>query len=107
MTVLAINAGSSSIRLALVALDGEARTIATFHAGAEAGNHANVLLRFLAAHGQCPPALVAHRLVHGGPHMVHPIQIDAGVEQQLEAAVPLAPLHVPAALDWIRAARQT
>lgn len=44
-----------------------------------------------------------HRVVHGGPHFAAPCFIDAGVIDELEALVPLAPLHQPHHLAAIRA----
>jgi len=45
---------------------------------------------------------VGHRVVHGGPDFGGPVRIDAGVVAKLEALVPLAPLHQPAALVPMR-----
>jgi acetate kinase len=52
-----------------------------------------------------PVAAVAHRVVHGGSDFVRPVAIDDGVEAKLRALSALAPLHNPAALRWIDAAR--
>ena len=53
-----------------------------------------------------PVAGVGHRVVHGGPDFSAPAVIDADVEAAIEALTPLAPLHNPANLAGIRAARQ-
>ena len=45
---------------------------------------------------------VGHRVVHGGPEFTGPVRVDAGVVAKLEALVPLAPLHQPAALVPMR-----
>jgi len=45
---------------------------------------------------------VGHRVVHGGPHFSGPVRVDAGVLAMIEALVPLAPLHQPAALVPMR-----
>jgi len=50
------------------------------------------------------PDVVAHRFVHGGPNLVEHVVIDAGVREQLAAAVAFAPLHLPAALAVLDAA---
>jgi acetate kinase len=42
---------------------------------------------------QRAPIAVGHRIVHGGPHFKESVIIDAAVLRQLEALVPLAPLH--------------
>jgi acetate kinase len=51
-----------------------------------------------------PPALIAHRVVHGGSHHTAPARVDDELVASLQALVPLAPLHQPAALAGIRAA---
>jgi len=40
-------------------------------------------------------AALGHRVVHGGPHHARPARITAKVLEELEALVPLAPLHEP------------
>jgi acetate kinase len=50
------------------------------------------------------PDVVAHRFVHGGPNLDEHVVIDAGVREQLAAAVAFAPLHLPAALAVLDAA---
>ncbi len=46
-------------------------------------------------------AAVAHRVVHGGARYFAPVRVDAQVLAELEALVPLAPLHQPFALEAI------
>lgn len=48
---------------------------------------------------------VGHRVVHGGPRFDAPVRIDDDIEAAIEALIPLAPLHNPANLAGIRAAR--
>jgi acetate kinase len=48
---------------------------------------------------------IGHRVVHGGPGYREPVRIDAKVLADLEALVPLAPLHQPHHLAAIRAAK--
>ncbi len=45
---------------------------------------------------------VGHRVVHGGTRFTQPVRVDAKVLQQLDALVPLAPLHQPHNLAPIR-----
>jgi acetate kinase len=52
------------------------------------------------------PEAVAHRVVHGGPHYFDPTVIGDGLLADLRAAVPLAPLHLPGALETIEHARR-
>ena len=48
---------------------------------------------------------VGHRVVHGGGRFSEPVLIDDHVEAAIEECIPLAPLHNPANLLGIRAAR--
>ncbi len=48
---------------------------------------------------------VGHRIVHGGKAFGSPVRLDDTVVEQLEALVPLAPLHQPHNLAAVRAAR--
>jgi acetate kinase len=56
-------------------------------------------------HLRDPLAAIGHRIVHGGPNVREHCEITAGVEQTLRAAIPFAPLHLPASLDLIDEAR--
>jgi len=49
---------------------------------------------------------VGHRVVHGGDRFVEPTLIDNAVIRAIEDLCELAPLHNPAALDGIKAARE-
>jgi acetate kinase len=46
---------------------------------------------------------VGHRVVHGGQHFSEPVLVDSKVLTELEALVPLAPLHEPHCIAVIRA----
>lgn len=48
------------------------------------------------------PLAVGHRVVHGGPNYDRPVLIDHAILTRLEAFVPLAPLHQPHNLAPIR-----
>lgn len=48
---------------------------------------------------------VGHRVVHGGAGFTAPVVIDDDVVDHIAALIPLAPLHNPAAVTGIRAAR--
>ena len=52
------------------------------------------------------PAVIGHRVVHGGPKFSAPVLIDDAVLAELETLVPLAPLHQPNNLAPIRAIRE-
>jgi acetate kinase len=87
MRVLVVNAGSSSLKVDIVE-DGE--TVES-HDGLPA----------------VAPQVdaVGHRIVHGGPDLVEPVVIDAGIERRLGELVDLAPLHQPKSLRGLDAAR--
>jgi len=58
-------------------------------------------------HGLTAFATAAHRVVHGGINLTKSRLIDQAVEQEIDRLAPLAPLHNPVALRWIRATRRT
>lgn len=68
-----------------------------------------VMLEAFAAHGpsldDTPPVAVGHRVVHGGARFFEPTLITPGVESGIDELSVLAPLHNPANLAGIRAAR--
>jgi acetate kinase len=132
--VVTLNAGSSSVKFALFEADNQIpRALATGLAetvgsgrrirvkspdgglgheeswqGGE-GFHADAIARILAWREAAFPLarIVAsgHRVVHGGLAFEHPVLVDAGLMRELEALVPLAPLHQPHNLAGIRAAQ--
>ena len=53
--------------------------------------------------GEHPIAGVGHRVVHGGTRFSTPVLVDATTLAELEALVPLAPLHQPHNVAAIRA----
>lgn len=59
----------------------------------------------MAAHGHALADLTAaaHRVVHGGRALRAPCRITAKVEAEIEACIPLAPLHNPHNLSAVRA----
>lgn len=76
-----------------------------------ADHHAafSVMLAQFAEHGPSletrAPVAVGHRVVHGGARFFAPTRIDADVERQIDELAVLAPLHNPANLAGIRAAK--
>ncbi|HEX5804616.1 MAG TPA: acetate/propionate family kinase [Azospira sp.] len=131
--ILTINAGSSSIKFALYALDGElarhpylsgqidgigaaARLVAKNAAGERIADDAlaagikhaaafDALLGWLQTHQQNSRRIVAvgHRVVHGGERFSQPIRLDEATIAALERFVTLAPLHQPHNLNGIKA----
>jgi acetate kinase len=97
-----VNTGSSSVRLSRWRIEGSVRTrTAQVHFKQRDVPPAEALHRL----GDEEPELVAHRVVHGGLKLVAPVVIDRFVEAEIERLAPLAPLHNPAALRWMNAAR--
>jgi acetate kinase len=112
MLVLTVNSGSTSVKLALYDAASSAdpvRLAAERHSGRNLD--APQLLRALGAQLHSAPGMVAapgviaHRIVHGGTRFVRPTRIDRSVLAAIEELSPLAPLHNPAALRWVQAAR--
>mgnify|MGYP000044069415 CR=1 FL=1 len=105
-TILTVNAGSSSLRLALFRRDDSATPLAAERYEMVAGvdNGVGRLREFLSATATDVVG-VAHRVVHGGDTLTAPCRIDERVELEIERWAMLAPLHNPVALAGIRAAR--
>ena len=110
MRVLVVNAGSSSLKHALVrphAGGGRHEVVARgeqrWEPDGSAGRHAAALAAALADAGDRADA-VGHRVVHGGAQFTGPARIDGGVRAAIAALAPLAPLHIRAALEGIDAA---
>jgi len=104
--VLVVNAGSSSLKHALV--DSEQETILRrgeerWEPGASPGLHAQALHAALADAGGDAEA-VGHRVVHGGPRLSNPVLLDDTTRGAIAVLSPLAPLHTRAALEGIDAA---
>ncbi|MCB9931442.1 MAG: acetate/propionate family kinase [Alphaproteobacteria bacterium] len=129
--ILVLNAGSSSIKLALYRISGqdlvlawhglleEVRTAPHFHATAPDGSaiaderpdiHPDGatawVLDWIDHHlGSARLLACGHRVVHGGPLYAEPVRIDDAMLETLATFIPLAPLHQPVNLAPIRAIR--
>ena len=95
----------------LVVHDGDGRLMESSRLPSQHGqfDHDAAMTRmfaWLAAHrGGLTLAAVGHRVVHGGQKYAVPVRIDDAVRADLEALVPLAPLHQPHNLKAIRILR--
>jgi acetate kinase len=102
--LLVINAGSSSIKLAV--FDAELVEVARAQVSEISdGGHAAALQVGLKQAGITLADLsgAAHRVVHGGGSLIAPCRVNDRVLAAIEDCVPLAPLHNPANLMGIRA----
>jgi acetate kinase len=131
-TILVVNAGSSSVKFQIFAVEGEGR-LRRHIKGQMDGIGSRPRLRATGATGdpladraypietvanvpaamaiagawlrdelRISPMAVGHRVVHGGPDYDRPVLIDHGVVSRLERYVALAPLHQPHNLAPIR-----
>lgn len=124
-TILVVNAGSSSVKFQVFAVDGDGRLQRQLK-GQMDGIGSRPRLRATAAKGdtladraysieavadvsaalmvagawlrdelRITPMAVGHRVVHGGPDYDRPVAVDHGLVARLERYVALAPLHQP------------
>lgn len=107
--VLALNAGSSSVKYRLIDLDTNRIAASGLLERIGRGGHRDAIDQILDAlaardlHERV--AAVGHRVVHGGAEFTRATPIDDRVERRIDALSSLAPLHNPPALAGIRAVR--
>lgn len=113
--ILALNAGSSSLRFSLYTAGvhpvlsanidriGARGGVYVTHEEAVHGMRAMMQKKGIASRDI---AVVGHRVVHGGPLLFSPARITAKVRRAIAAAAKLAPLHNPPALKGIRLANK-
>ena len=129
--VLTLNAGSSSLKVALYGAAGdrprvtgqadrigdEATLVLKDSAGApldlapgDLATHEAALSRIIATIRAAWPdlalAAVGHRVVHGGVHYTAPVEVTPEVLAELADLAPFAPLHQPHNIAGIRAAME-
>lgn len=130
--VLTLNAGSSSLKVALFPIDGE-RAMATGladrigpegvlrlknadgepmpSADGDLSSHGGAMQAVIESFIRALPGLslraIGHRVVHGGEHFTRPVVVEESVLKTLETLNPFAPLHQPHNLAGIRAAMDT
>jgi len=130
--LLVINAGSSSIKFSVFSVDGGAAALAPLYRGeadglgarphfvahdTTGGRLADEAMNPSASHDDALGAILAwieartagaavvaagHRVVHGGTRYAAPVRVTPAMLEELEALVPLAPLHQPHNLAPIR-----
>jgi acetate kinase len=104
MKILTVNTGSSSVRLAAFVRHEEKLTELASVREDFGGEPEDTLQEFVQTHKLARVNVVVHRIVHGGRRLTSPCLIDRDVEEEIERLAPLAPLHNPVALKWVRAA---
>ena len=107
MRALVINCGSSSVKYQVLETgDGKVLAKGRVEEVDDAGrSHAVAVDEILAEVSALEPEVVGHRVVHGGDRFYDATLIDDDVIAAIEDCIPLAPLHNPANLVGIRAAR--
>ncbi len=125
--ILVINCGSSSLKFSVIEPQSgavlasglaerlgsqDARVSVRIGAGGKrleslnGGDHSTALDTILSALEGFEIAGVGHRVVHGGESFSHSVQVDDSVVAEISACSALAPLHNPAALLGLAAARE-
>jgi acetate kinase len=108
MRVLVLNSGSSSVKYQLIeATTGERVTGGSVE---EVEDHREALRSVIEAvgdQGDVSIEAIGHRVVHGGDAFSEPVLLDDEVVAAIGELIPLAPLHNPANLAGIEAARAT
>lgn len=108
MSILVINAGSSSIKYSIYntktmqLIDhGLIEEIRDHHEGFE------LMRSQLEIHNIDITKIdaIGHRVVHGGERFHEPARVDDALIREITALIPLAPLHNPANIEGIQAAR--
>jgi acetate kinase len=105
MNILTVNTGSSSVRLALFSENtrGLKRSADTLFRADEEKPEKQLKI-FVKKIGQ-KIEVIAHRIVHGGMRFTDSCLINSSIEKEIETLSPLAPLHNPISLTWIKACR--
>ena len=125
LNILVINSGSSSLKFQIINMDteqvlcsGGAERIGLDGAVSyrQAGRDSQGFKKHLPDHSAAlveilrlvnvPIDAVGHRLVHGGPEATLPVLINDETLRILERYTPMAPLHNPAVITGIEAARK-
>ncbi len=98
MSVLVVNAGSSSLKLRLLGADETVLAVRDLPALPEGGQSLRQALT-----SWPEPDWVVHRVVHGGRLFTGPVAVDEQVLRQLQSLTDLAPLHQPKSLAGMAA----
>jgi acetate kinase len=104
VAILAVNAGSSSLKLSLIGDDD--RILAERELDAPDARVDPGQLDTALSDGLVGIDAVVHRIVHGGERFTGPVLIDAEVTRALEELTDLAPLHQPKSLAALEAVNE-
>ena len=129
MSLVVLNAGSSSLKFAVFTANGQNRQLTGHIDGVGEAMQLTVKRNGVEEHRPVPAAAdhggamaaaldiladeiddqvrgVGHRIVHGGTRFTDPVILTPEVEADLDALSPLAPLHQPHNLAGVQAARR-
>lgn len=110
MRILAVNEGSSSLKLSVIGDGDETLAAESISLGDGADRHADgqaesegragsATRRLIATYG--PIDAAGHRIVHGGTEFTGPVLLDASALRRIRALTDLAPLHQPGSLHGV------
>jgi acetate kinase len=106
--VLAVNAGSSTVKCALFTSHSTPSLLARETLEQPGPAIAARILGWAESHeARAPLAAIGHRLVHGGPRHRDPQRVTDELLHELDDLVPFAPNHLPDELALVRALRQS
>lgn len=104
-----VNSGSSSVKWELLDVESAEKLsggiVERIGEPGYAADHDAAMLLVLDELGDVRPAVIGHRVVHGGSRFTEATLITDEVVAAIEELSALAPLHNPANVDGIRAAR--
>ncbi len=105
-----VNSGSSSIKWELLEVEAGSTVRRGIverigEAGGDAVDHTAAMRSILETLGNEHPVVIGHRVVHGGARFAEATVVTDEVEAAIDELSALAPLHNPANLAGIRAAR--
>ena len=108
-TVFVVNSGSSSIKWELVDVESAQKLrggiVERIGEAGRVADHAAAMTAILDELGDARPEAIGHRVVHGGSVFRAATLVTDEVERKIDELSALAPLHNPANLAGIRAAR--
>jgi acetate kinase len=105
--ILAINAGSSTVKLALFTADGDLRPLqSTVWTGDALTAQQGLLDAIAQVVGVAALAGIGHRIVHGGPNHTDPEPVTGRLLDDLKQIVALAPNHLPMAVALVDAVQR-